>query len=315
MPEVRAAAFVFPAPFDTQNRSASFYIEGLSGSRDGLLRAEGNWVSQGFVETLGLRLESGRDVAAGDSAGAPRVMLVSRSLATRLWPGKDPLGQRARRGGADGPEVTVVGVVGDATFAMVGPTSAARAYLPVAQEYRDWETLVVQTRGSPDRALAPIRTAIATLDAALPTFGAMTMTEAVSSGLSTSRVAAMVSGFFGLVALVIAAIGLYAIVSWSVAERTREVGLRMALGSTPAGIVREMMRAGARIGMIGLSLGLIGALATARAMSRLLHGLSASDPVTFIGIPVFLAVVMTVATYLPARRAARLDPMSALRSD
>ena len=315
IPEVHAAAFVFPAPFDTHNRSASFYIEGLSGSRDGLLRTDASFVSQGFVAALGLRLESGRDLTAGDSAGAPRVMLVSRSLATRLWPGRDPLGQRARRGGADGPEITVVGVLSDATFAMVGPASAARAYIPVRQEYRDWETLVVQTRGDASRAMAPIRSAIATLDPALPTFGATTMTEAVSGGFAMPRSAALVSGFFGLTALVIAAIGLYAIVAGSVVERTREVGLRMALGSTPAGVVREMMRAGARLGIIGVSLGLVGALGSARAMSGLLFGLSSSDPVTFIGVPVFLAVVMTVATYLPARRAARLDPMSALRSD
>jgi putative ABC transport system permease protein len=185
----------------------------------------------------------------------------------------------------------------------------------VKQEYRDWETLVVHTRGNPERTIPQLREAIARIDPALPLFGVMTMDDAVSSGFSTSRTAARLAGFFGVLALLIASVGLYAVVAMSVSERTREMGLRLALGATPRGIVKHLMTSGARLGAIGLALGLIGAFLVARAMGGLLFGLSPGDPITFIGVPLLLALVVVAATWLPARRAARLEPMSALRSD
>jgi ABC-type antimicrobial peptide transport system permease subunit len=185
----------------------------------------------------------------------------------------------------------------------------------VKQEYRDWETLVVHTRGNPERTIPQLREAIARIDPTLPLFGVMTMDDAVSSGFSTSRTAARLAGFFGVLALLIASVGLYAVVAMSVSERTREMGLRLALGATPRGIVKHLMTSGARLGAVGLALGLMGAFAVARAMGGLLFGLSPSDPITFVVVPLVLALVVAGATWLPARRAARLEPMSALRSD
>jgi predicted permease len=315
LPAVQQAGLTFPAPFDTYNRGVGFFVDGLSGTRDGTIGTDASFVSDGFVGALGLRLLAGRDIVPSDSAGAPRVMVVSRALATRLWPGKDPIGQRARYGNAQGAEVTVVGVVADAKFILLGGPSAARAYLPVKQAYRDWETLVVHTRGDPMRVVPDLRAVIAGIDPTLPVFGVTTMDDAVASGFSTSRTAARMAGFFGVLALLIASVGLYAVVAMSVSERTREMGLRLALGATPRGIVRHLMRSGARLGVIGLALGLIGAFAVARGMGGLLFGLSPSDPITFVGVPLVLALVVAAATWLPARRAARLEPMSALRSD
>ena len=226
-------------------------------------------------------------------------MVVSRSLATRLWPGKDPIGQRARRDHAQGAEVTVVGVVADAKFLMLGGGSGARAYLPLKQRHRDWETLVVHTRGEPERVISQLREIIAGIDPTLPLFGVTTMTDAVSSGFATSRTAARMAGFFGVLALLIASVGLYAVVAGSVSERTREMGLRLALGATPRGIVRHLMASGARLGAIGLALGLVGAFAVARAMAGLLFGLSPSDPITFVAVPLTLALVVAAATWLP----------------
>jgi len=160
-----------------------------------------------------------------------------------------------------------------------------------------------------------LKDAIAGVDPALPTFGGITMEEAVASGFATPRSAAAVAGFFGLLALVIASVGLYAVVTGGVAERTREIGVRLALGSTPRGIVRLLMRDGARLGAIGLGLGLLGALGAARVMAGLLYGLSPRDPVTFVLVPLTLGAVVLLATYLPARRAARRDPVAALRSE
>ena len=315
LPSVQDAAFVFPAPFDTYDRGVAFYIEGLSGTREGTIATNASFVSDGFVGALGVRLEAGRDLLPSDSAGAPQVMVVSRALATRLWPGKDPIGQRARRDNAQGTEVTVVGVVANAKFLMIGGGGSTRAYLPLKQRHRDWETLVVHTRGNPARVIPQLREVVAAIDPTLPVFGMMTMTDAVSSGFATSRMAARTAGFFGVLALLIASVGLYAVVAMSVSERTREMGLRLALGATPRGIVRHLMQSGARLGAIGLALGLVGAFAVARAMAGLLFGLSPSDPVTFVAVPLTLVLVVAAATWLPARRAARLEPVNALRSD
>ena len=316
LPGVIAATWAFPVPFDTYGRSISLYAEGArTNAKDGTVGTDATFVTDDFIKTLGLRLQAGRDLSAADTAGAPPVMLVSRSLATRLWPGKDPVGQRARRGGASGREVMVVGVVGDATFASLGERSHDRAYVPLRQRYRDWETLIVHTRGEPATVLPQVRAVIASIDPTLPTFGVMTLQQSVESGFAASRMAASIAGFFAALALLIAAVGLYAVVAGSVAERTREIGVRLALGSTPGGVLRFVMGGGARLGAWGLVIGLVCAVVVAKLMAGLLYGLSPSDPLTFALAPIALALVVLIATYLPARRAVGLDPIAALRSD
>ena len=156
---------------------------------------------------------------------------------------------------------------------------------------------------------------IAGIDPALPPFGAMTMEQAVANGFAASRTAVAVASFFGLLALLIASIGLYAVVARSVAERTREMGVRIALGLTPRGVLAHLMRDGARLGLIGLVFGVAGGMALARTMAGLLLGISPADPVTFIVVPSALAIVILVATFVPARRASRLDAVAALRSE
>lgn len=316
LPEVVSAAWIFPVPFDTYGRGVGLFVDGAAANnKDGVVVTNASYVSDAFTTALGLRLQAGRTLAAGDTLGAPLVMLVSRSLATRLWPGKDPIGQRARRGGASGPEILVAGVVDDATFSSIGERNRDHAYLPVQQQYRDWETLVVHTRGDPSFVLPKLRAAVAALDPALPTFGAMTMEQSVESGFATSRTAAGIAGFFAALALLIAAVGLYAVVAGNVVERTREIGVRLALGATPTGVLRFIMRGGARLGAWGLAIGVVCAFGIARLMQGLLYGLSPSDPVTFAIAPLTLALVVLLATYLPARRAVKLDPIAALRSD
>ena len=150
-------------------------------------------------------------------------MVVSRSLAARLWPGKNAVGRRVRRGSSTGPEITVVGVVGDAKYQSFGPSDLAHVFMPLRQQYRDWQTLVVHTRGDPSAAIQSLRSAVSAADPALPVFGATTMDQSVESGLSTSRTAASVAGFFGVLALLISSVGLYAVVASGVSERTREI--------------------------------------------------------------------------------------------
>ena len=316
MPNVVSASWGFPVPFDTYGRSIALFVEGVpSRSRDGTVSLSSSVVAEGFANTLGLRMVVGRELMTSDSAGAPRVMVVSRQLAAQLWPRKNPLGQRARVGSVDGPEITVVGVVGDAKFETLGPSSQARAYVPLRQNYRDWQTLIVHTRGDPMAALPRLKSAVTAVDPALPVFGATTLDQGVESGLSTSRTAASVAGFFGVLALLISSVGLYAVVASGVSERTREIGVRMALGSTPTDVMRFVMRGGARLGVLGLVLGLLGAAMLARLMGTLLYGLSPADPVTFTFVPITLAVVVIAATFIPARRAVKLDPVEALRNE
>jgi predicted permease len=315
IPGVAAAGFAHPVPFDTYGGKIALYVDGLTNSRDGTVRISTSFGSDGVVGALGLRLDDGRDFTPADSANAPPVMIVSRSVAARLWPGEDPLGQRARFQGPEGPEVTVVGVVADAKFIVIADTPGGHLYLPMRQHYRDWQTLVVHTSGSAAGMIPRLEDVIASLDPALPTFGGTTMEQAVASGFASSRNAAAIAGFFGVLALLIASVGLYAVVASGFAERTREIGVRLALGSTPAGVLRLVMGQGARLGAIGLGIGLIGALGVARAMAGLLYGLSPSDPVTFVLVPLTLGAVVLVATYLPARRAVKLDPVAALRSE
>jgi predicted permease len=315
LPGIVAASFAYPAPFDTHDRSVGLYVDGLANSRDGTIVAQATFAADEFIPALGVRLLAGRDFTPHDGAAAPLVMIVSDSLAVRLWPGKSAVGQRARYGGVSGPEITVVGVVADATFAAVGEVTARRAYLPVKQRYRDWETLVVHTRDTPAGTLSRLREVIAAIDPSLPAFGGITMEQAVANGFAASRSGVAVAGFFGLLALLIASIGLYAVVARSVADRTREMGVRIALGLTPRGVVAHLMRDGARLGLIGLVFGLAGGLALGRTMAGVLLGLSPSDPITFTVVPLALTIVIIVATFVPARRAARLDAVTALRTE
>ena len=315
LPGVVAASFAYPAPFDTNDRAVRFYVDGLPDSRDGTIVAQATFVGDEFIPALGVQLQAGRDFTPQDGAAAPLVMIVSDSLAGRLWPGKSAVGQRARYGSVSGPEVTVVGVVADAKFAAVGEVTPRRAYLPVKQRYRDWETLVVHTRDAPGGTLSRLREVIAAIDPSLPPFAAMTMKQAVANGFAASRTGVAVASFFGLLALLIASIGLYAVVARSVTERTREMGVRIALGLTPRGVLIHLMRDGARLGLIGLVFGLAGGMVLGRTMAGVLLGLSPADPVTFTLIPAFLTVVIIVATFVPARRAARLDAVTALRNE
>jgi predicted permease len=316
VPGVVSASWAFPVPFDTYGRGQSFYVEGLAESAtDPGVGADVTVADVGFTEALGLRLQDGRAFSVADSAGTPSVMMVSRELADRLWPSKDPIGQHARVGSLTGREVTVIGVLRDARFATIGEVSQARAYFPLRQNYRGWQTLIVHSHASTAEVEREVRRVISSIDPSLPTFGVTTMRESVASGFSTYETAASAGGFFGLFALFIAAIGLYAIVAESVSERTREIGVRMALGATPRGVLRFIMTAGARLGLWGLGIGIAGAMITVKVMRGLLYGMSPYDPLTFVGVPMLLGVVVFIATFLPARRAVRSDPAAVLRSD
>jgi predicted permease len=311
-----SATWAFPAPFDTYDRSIPLYSDELPGNADDqTIRANATFTDIDFEKALGLQLQAGRVFTKSDSNGTPAVMVVSRRFATQYWPGRDPVGQRVRIGGPSGAEISVIGVVADAKFTHIGDRNLGRVYIPLRQNFTNRQTLIVHARGNPALVDRTVRDLVATLDPDLPTFGSMTMQESVASGLATYQTAAGTGAFFGLFALLIASIGLYAVVAEGVAARTREIGVRVALGATPRGVMHFIMGSGARLGLVGLAIGVASALGVVTLMRGLLYGLSPHDPLTFVAVPLVLGIVVFVATYLPARRAVRLDPVSALRTD
>ncbi|AHG92300.1 permease (plasmid) [Gemmatirosa kalamazoonensis] len=314
LPGVVDASWGFPVPFDTYGRGLRLYVDGIARSpEDQTIVLASSAVAPGFLAAMGIPLVAGRDLSADDSSGAPLRMVVSRAAAARLWPGRDPIGQRARVSGADGPEITVVGVAADAKYLSVSEAPRTYAYVPLDQHFRDQETLVVHTRQPAAAALRQIRGVLAAVDPALPTFGGGTMMQGIDNALNPGQSAASLGAVFGLAALLIAAVGLYALVAYAVAERTRELGVRIALGATPARVRALVVRSAARLGALGLAVGLVGAAGVARVLRGVLYGISPNDPATFVLVPVALGLVVLVASYVPARRATRLDPSAALR--
>ena len=312
--DVRHASWAFPVPFDTQDRRIALFVE-RGAAPVGPYWTEVSVVADDFERALGLDVVAGRTFVRSDDAGAPAVLAVSQTLSAALWPGEDPIGKRTFLGSASGRPVTVIGTIGDANFQPRGDPNLARAYLPLQQHYRDWQTLIVHTRGDAMALLPAVREIVASYDRALPLFGAVTLADAVASGFSPSRMAAAGSVVMSLLALLIAAVGLYAVVAANVSERRREIGIRLALGSTRRQLVRFVLADAARLGAWSLAAGLAGAIVLARAIAGLLYGVPPFDPVTFAAVPIALSVTVLAATYLPARRAAKLDVMAVLRND
>jgi predicted permease len=316
MPDVVSAAWAYPVPFDTNDRNVELYVSGITDGteRQSLLIATST-VDQRYFETVGVPMVAGREFVTGDTVGAPAVLIVNRIAAERFWPGRDALGQRVRLGGPQGSEVTVVGVAETSVYFMPTETPRPQVFFPVRQERPYGLTLVVHTRTESTSMIAQLREVIRSVNAQVPTFGAMTMAKSVENALNTRSTVAGVAGTFAALAVILALIGLYGVVSYAVERRTREVGIRIALGARPSSVVRLVMSQIARTALIGIGVGLAGALLVGQAVSSILYGVSAADPLTFLSIPVLLASVALLASYLPARRAARIDPMIALRRE
>ncbi|HEX8720562.1 MAG TPA: ABC transporter permease [Pyrinomonadaceae bacterium] len=289
-------------------------------SAEGRAREGDEGVSTGFntagpryFETMGTTLVRGRDFTEADGEGAPAVAVVNETLAAILWPGEDPLGKRLSFEGARGPFVEVVGVARDGKYRSLGDRARPYVYRPLMQGYEPRMTLVVRTHGEPQALAGAVRAQLRALDANLPVAEVRTLEEQFDLSLLPSRIAAWALGGFGLLALALAGIGVYGVVNYSAAQRTREIGVRMALGAGRRDVLRLVMGEGLSVVGLGLALGLLLALALSRLVAGFLYGVGAADPVTFAGVPLLLGAVALAAGYLPARRATKVDPMVALR--
>ena len=274
--------------------------------------ADFNLVDPSYFSTMRLAVRAGREFTASDRAGAPPVAIVNETLARRFWPGESPLGKRFLAGGQ---EREVVGVTGDGKYGSYRDEEVAFYYLPLAQNPSADLTVHVRARGETAPALEAIRREMAAIDANVALQQAMPLKAMLDFMLYPQRMAAALIGVFGLIGLLLAGTGIYGILAYHVSQRTREIGIRMALGASATGVLRLVVAQGLTLTGVGIAAGLLVAFAATRLLSSMLYGVSATDPLTFIGVPLLLAAVAALASYLPARRAVRVDPMVALRSE
>jgi predicted permease len=314
-PNVDRVAAVNSPPFAGPNTGTVFLREGEPvPTRERAPDADLRLITPGYLRTLGIPLLRGRDLLDTDRQGSPPVALISESMAKRYWPGEDAVGRRVRIGDLQqGPMYTIVGVVADVRYqSLEEPEIRPMMYLSAFVNPRPSTILVVQASDMSSLA-AGVRRAVAELDPALPPPNVLIIRELVERRLSTSRFVATLLSIFAGAALVLAAIGIYGVMSYLVRLRTQELGIRVALGAPVRSLVAGVVGGALRLAAIGIVIGLVAALGVTRWLGSLLFGVGATDPLTFATIAALLIVVATVASLVPARRAARADPSVALR--
>lgn len=320
LPGVESAATGTVVPLTGSHSRGDITVEGMA------LPTPGNFphpdyhdVSPGFISTLGIPLLHGRTFADTDKQGAPLVGMVNARLAGQYWPNDNPIGKRFMFGhpdltGKKPPKwITVVGVVGDMKLYGLANPSRLEVYVSSLQSPGNDMNLMVKSRIDPTALTLAIRGTVASIDKDQPIFAISTMNQLVSDSLGTRRITLILLGAFSGLALVLAGIGIYGVISYSVAQRTHEIGIRMALGAQHRNVLRMILRQGVKIAVAGVAIGVIVSLGLTQLMSSLLFSVSASDPLTFAGVAILLVLVAMLACYIPARRALRVDPMVALR--
>jgi predicted permease len=312
LPGVTSVSFLDSVPLSIGGTNYDFKAEGgKSGAKD--IEANTYNVGSRFFETMGIPLLRGRDFNLQE--GTDRAAILNETMAQRLFPGEDPLGRRIR---ADKNVYEVIGVARNSKSRTLGEEPTGIVYMDLPQHPEEvfsffGISILVKTAVNPRSMTRAVRAQVAALDPNLAVFGIETMQEHVNKSLLIPKLSAVLLGVFGAVGLVLATVGLYGVLSYSVRRRTREIGIRMAMGASSSGVLRMVARQGMLLAGTGLVLGLGISLALWRFAGSFLYGISAADRVTFIGVPLLLLLVACVATLLPARRAARVDPMDALR--
>jgi predicted permease len=317
LPDVEAATITLDLPLDGgRHGMGALYAPGvqLPQGRE-QLNADWNSVEPGYFETMGIRLVAGRDFQDSDRAGAPRVAIVNAEMARQLWPGQDAIGRMLEIDAGNGREATtVIGVAPDLRVISLGAAPEPYIYVPLAQSYTSRLSLIVRNRTATS-ALPQVRSLLRELNASLPIVEAMPLSEVTAIGLVPQRIAAAVAGSLGLVGLLLAATGIYGVTAYAVSRRTREIGIRMALGANSSQVLRLVLRQGLVLAAIGIVFGIGAAAAGSRVLQNLLFGVGTLDPLTFAGASILFSAITVLASYIPARRAAQVDPVIALRTE
>jgi putative ABC transport system permease protein len=315
MPGVEAAGAVSVLPLAGNDNSNFVQIEGRPPQPPGqALRAGRRNVSAGYFRALGIPVKLGRAFSASDSMDAQPVVVINEAMARSFFAGEEPIGKRIRTGDRS-PWVEVVGVVGDVRHRGLDVDTRPEMFFPHLQTPSRQMTLAVRTAGDPLALAGPLRERVRELDRDQPVGNVKTMEAWVGESVASRRFSVLLLGVFACVAAGLAALGLYGVVSYTVAQRTHEIGLRVALGASPRDVLRLVIRQGMTLTLVGTAVGLLAALALTRVMSGLLYGVGATDPATFVTVPLLLVAVALLACYLPARRATNVDPMVALRHE
>jgi putative ABC transport system permease protein len=304
-------------PFDYGLQIADVGTLGeIPGREDEYVSMAFNVVGHDYFETTGVSVLRGRGLERSDDGDSQRVAVVNETMARQLWPSQDAVGQRFRFE-RDGEWVSVVGVAADGKYMMMAEEPRGYFYLPLEQHYRSPLTLMVRTAGSPETMVAPLQELMRGLDPALPVYNVRTMDSHIREsvfGLMPLRSGARMAAVQGVIGLLMAILGLYAVVSFSVNQRTHEIGVRMAMGARQVDVMRLVIREGLGLTVKGVLVGLVVAVALGFGLSRILYGLAAVDVPVVLTVTGLLVAVSALACYIPALRATRVDPMTALRN-
>ncbi|HSE37770.1 MAG TPA: FtsX-like permease family protein, partial [Blastocatellia bacterium] len=326
LPGVESATLARVVPMSGGGRTSSFLIQGQQGP-DNVNRSEGtglpdnaytvntNVVALKYFTTMAIPLLQGRDFNAQDIEKAPLATIINQAFARRYFPDENPIGKRMSFRDANGPWSEIVGVVHDSKYRTLGENPRPSVYVPLAQNHETGMTLHVRAAGNPLSIAGSVRHEVQALDPNLAVTNIQPLSDVVTASLFAARMGAVLLAIFGFLALILAAIGLYGVMSYAVSRRTREIGIRMALGAGKGNVLRLVLKDGLTLVGAGVTSGVIVAAAATRLLTSFLYSVSPLDAATFASIPVVLALVALLASYFPARRAAKVDPIIALRYD
>jgi putative ABC transport system permease protein len=313
LPGVAAAAIASNHPLDA-GFTSSIRVVGREAEAQDWPEPRIRLVSGGYFETVGLPMISGRRFRDGDAPQAPPVILVNEAAQRRFFAGQNPIGQQINLWGANR---TVVGVVGNERLQGLAAAPPPSVYVPLDQvpSASGAHSLLIRSSGDPLALVSAVRATVRQLDSALPLYGVETLEQTLRNSLSQRRFTMLLLGGFALLAFALAAIGVHGVLSYSVAQRAREIGIRVAMGADARSVRGLVVSQGVTLAALGLGAGLVGALLATRVLRSMLFGVGAEDPVTFLAAALALGLVALLAAYLPARRATRIAPMEALRHE
>jgi predicted permease len=296
---------------------APFTIEDRRSQPGEVLQAETVNVSPDYFAVLGTPLRRGRLIEESDQRDKPLVVLIDQTTAQRFWPNESPLGKRLKLGPPQSrqPWAAIVGVVGDIRHDGVDVDGVPHLYFPIYQRSGRVLGLMLRSPADPHSLSDPVRRAIQAVDPNLPVFGERTLEEMVAASLAQRRFSAQLMAAFAVLAMLLGAVGIYGVLACSIGQRTREIGIRMALGARRSDVIRLILWQGMRLIVAGIAIGAACALGFSRLLSGLVYGVSVTDPLVFASVTVVLAASAFLASYLPAHRATRIDPLHALRCD
>jgi len=312
---VRAVSAAEVSPLSGALQMSSVNVPGYPTRPKEVVMTYVNKIGPGYFATIGAPMVRGREFTRGDREGAPYVAVINEQMAKKFWPGRDPIGQRFKTGALDGNETEVVGVVRDSIYRDLRETKQEVVYVPLLESDFGSATLHVRMGGDPAPVFNQLRAQARAADRSVPLYGMRTLDAQIGERISTERMLAMVSTILGALAIVLAMVGLYSVLANAVAQRAREIGIRMALGAARTQVVGMVMRDTLGMVSLGVLVGIPVSLAASRWIASFLYGIKAQDPLTYVAIAALVVAAGLAAAYIPSRRASRVDPMVVLRYD